>query len=90
MASWLAGHERLDELRGLVADHRELLSSWLARQHDMKVVRLAAELGDDAARRRLGRALSRLRVRADAGNEHAQRFLAESPDWLRYLAERPD
>ena len=64
----------------LVAAHRELLSGWLARQHGLREVRLAAELGDADARRRLQGWLSRLRERAAAGDEHAQQFLAENPD----------
>ncbi len=81
LAGWLAWHERLDELRELVAGHRELLAGWLARQHNMSVVRLAAELGDDAARQHVQRWLGRLRERAAAGDEHARQFLAENPDW---------
>ena len=53
----------------------------------MRVVRLAAELGDDEARRRLELGLARLRERAAAGNEYARRFFAEHPDWRQYLAE---
>ncbi len=56
----------------------------------MQVVRLAAELGDDAARRRLQVWLARLRERADAGDEHTRQFLAENPDWRQFLAERAD
>ena len=66
LAGWLAGHGRLDELRELVAAHRQLLASWLASQHDMKVVLLAADLGDDDARQRLARWLDRMRERAAA------------------------
>lgn len=77
LAGWLADHEQMDELRGLVAGYRELLSGWMARQCNMRVVRLAAELGDDGARRHLERWLSRLRHRAAAGDEYVQRFLAE-------------
>lgn len=87
LAGWLADHEQMDELRGLVAGYRELLSGWMARQWNMRVVRLAAELGDDGAQRRLERWLSRLRDRAAAGDECAQGFLAENPDWQRFLAE---
>ena len=90
LAEWLARHEDLEELRELVAGHRELLSGWLARHHDIKVTRLAAELGDDNARRRLQRWLSRLRERAAAGDEDALRFLAENPDWRQYRAEWAD
>lgn len=72
LAGWLADHEQMDELRVLVIDHWELLSSWLARQYNMRVVRLAAELGDDAAQRHLERWLSRLRERAAAGDGHAR------------------
>ena len=90
LAEWLAWHEHLDELRELVADHWELLAGWLVRQHNMKVVRLAAELGDDPARRRLERWLTRLRERAATGDEHARQFLAENPDWRQYLAEPTD
>ena len=80
LAGWLAGHEHLDELRELVADNRELLSGWLARQHGMKMVRLAAELGDDEAQHRLEVWLARLHERAEGGDEHARRLLAEWPD----------
>jgi len=68
LAEWLALHEHLDDLRELVVDHWELLASWLVRQHNMKVARLAAELGDDAARRRLEVWLARLHEQADAGD----------------------
>jgi hypothetical protein len=77
LARWLADHEQMDELRGLVTEHAELLSGWVARQDNMGVVRLAAELGDEGARRRLDRWLARVRERAAAGDQHAQRFLAE-------------
>lgn len=80
LAGWLADHKCLEELRELVVGQRQLLSSWLARQHDMKIVRLAADLGDDDARRRLARWLDRLRERAAAGDDHARQFLAEWPD----------
>jgi hypothetical protein len=79
LAGWLAGHQRLDELRALIVDHREPLARWLAGHHDMTVVRLAAELGDDDARRRLERWLARLRERASSGDEYARQFLAEQP-----------
>jgi hypothetical protein len=78
------------ELRRLVAGHGELLSSWVPRQGNMRVVRLAAELGDAGAQRHLERWLSRLRERAAAGDEYVQRFLAENPDWQQFLAERAD
>ena len=94
LAEWLAGHEHLDELRELVAGHWELLAGWLAgwlaRDHGMRVARLAADLGDEAARRRLQRWLARLRGRAEAGDEHAQGFLAENPDWRGFRAEWAD
>jgi len=93
LAQWLAGHEHWDELRDLVAGHWEPLAGWRARQHDINVRRLAAELGDDDARLSLERGLSRLRERATAGNEHARRSLAElarNPDWLQFLAGPPD
>ena len=93
LAEWLAWHERLDELRQLMADHWESLAGWRARQGHMNVRRLAAELGDDDARLSLERGLARLRERAAAGNEHARRSLAElagNPDWLPFLAGRPD
>jgi hypothetical protein len=79
LAGWLADHQCLKELRDLFVDHQELLSEWLAAQTDMRVVRLAADLGDDDARRRLDLSLARLRQRADSGNEHARDFLAK---WL--------
>jgi hypothetical protein len=77
-------------LRQLVAGQWDLLSGWLARQHGMTEARLAAELGDAKARRRLGMWLARLRERAGAGDEHAREFLAENPDWRDYRAERAD
>jgi hypothetical protein len=87
LAEWLSGREHLGELRALLVSHWELLAGWLARgAYPMRVVRLAAELGDDTARRRLQVWLSRLRERADAGDEHAQRFLAENPDWRQFRA----
>jgi hypothetical protein len=70
LAEWLSCHERLAELRALLAAQREKLAGWLARgAYPMSVVLLAAELGDDAARRRLLVWLSRLRDRADAGEQ---------------------
>ena len=90
LAEWLERHQHLEESRELVVDHRELLVGWLARQYDMRVVRLAAELGHDAARRRLQAWLARLRERAAAGDEHAQGFLAENPDWRQFRAEWAD
>jgi hypothetical protein len=63
LAWWLADREQMDELRGLVAEHAELLSGWVARQ--------------DGARRRLDRWRARVRERAAAGDQYAQRFLAE-------------
>jgi hypothetical protein len=93
LAEWLAWHERLDELRQLMVDHWELLAGWRARQHHMDVRRLAAELGDDDARLSLERGLARLRERAASGHEHARRSLdelARNPDWLPFLASRPD
>lgn len=90
LAGWLARHEHLDELHRLVVAHWDLLSSWLARQHGMTEARLAAELGDVKARRRLQLWLARLRERAAAGDEHAQGFLAENPDWRDFRAEWAD
>lgn len=90
LAGWLAGHGRLDELRDLVTSHWELLSGWLARQQGMREVRLAAELGDEQARRHLAGWLARLRERAAAGNEHALQFLAENPDWRQLVADPAD
>jgi hypothetical protein len=79
LAGWLADHGRLEELRELLVDQRQLLSNWLAGQHQMEIVRLAAELGDDDARQRLARSLARLRERADSGDDHARQLLAEWP-----------
>ena len=84
LAERLAGHQHLDELHELVAGHWELLAGWQARQHDMRVVCLAAELGDDEARRWLELGLARLHERAAAGDEHARQFFAENPDWRQY------
>jgi hypothetical protein len=90
LAEWLARHEQIDELRGLVVARWDLLSSWLARGHgSMRVVRLAAELGDDGARRNVEHWLSRMRQRAADGDQFALEFLAENPDWRQYLAEWP-
>jgi hypothetical protein len=88
LAEWLADHERLDELRELIVSHRELLAGWLTRDHGMRVARLQAELGDDQARRRLQRWLTRLRERAETGDEHAREFLAENPDWEQWPTDR--
>jgi hypothetical protein len=90
LAEWLARHEHLDELRELVVGHWELLAGWLARDHGMRVARLQADLGDGKARRRLQVWLARLHERAEAGDEHAQGFLAENPDWRQFRAEWAD
>jgi hypothetical protein len=90
LAGWLAAHECLDELRDLLMAHWELLAAWLSRQTGMRVVRLAAELGDEQAQRSLARWLTRLRDRAAAGNEHVRQFLADNPDWRQLLIEKPD
>jgi hypothetical protein len=52
-------------LRELIAGSWPELAAWIAGQHDMRVVQLAAELGDDDARRRLDRWLASLRARTD-------------------------
>ena len=83
LAGWLADQERLEELRDLLTDHRELLSSsWgsTGGQHQMEVLRLKADLGDDHSRQVLVRWLARVRERAQAGNEYAQRALGEWQD----------
>jgi len=80
LAGWLAGHEHLAELRELVIGQRELLAGWLARQGDLKLLRLAAELGDQDAQGRMERRLARLRERAAVGSEGARRELAEWGD----------
>jgi hypothetical protein len=72
LAGWLADQGCLDELRELMSDHRELLvSSWESTdgQHQMEVLRLRADLGDDHARQVLVRWLARVRQRTQAGNE---------------------
>jgi hypothetical protein len=79
LADWLAGHGHRDELRALMAGHQLLLGSWLAEQHDMRVIAVAADLGDEYARLRLDRWLVRLRERAAAGNEYAREELADWP-----------
>jgi hypothetical protein len=71
LAGWLADQGRLDELRELLTDHRELLtSSWESTdgQHQIEVLRLRADLGDDHARQILVRWLARVRLRTQAGN----------------------
>jgi len=77
LAGWLADHGRLDEVRELVVDQRPLLASWLAQRHEMELVRLSADLGDDDARRRLAHWLARLRERASRGDDHSRQVLAE-------------
>jgi hypothetical protein len=77
LAGWLADHGRLDEVRELVVDHRPLLASWLAQRHELELVRLSADQGDDDARRRLAHWLARLRERASEGDDHARQLLAE-------------
>jgi len=80
LAGWLAARDRLDELRVLVVEERELLAGWLARQPEVKLLRLAADLGDEEAERRLALWLDRMRERAAAGDEIARQILAEGPD----------
>ncbi len=83
LAGWLADQRRLDELRELLTDHRELLaSSWESThgRHQTEVLRLKADLGDDHARQILIHWLARMREQAQAGNEYAQRALAEWQD----------
>lgn len=87
LAGWLARQERSDELRALVIAHWELLAAWLAQQQGMTEVRLAAELGDEGARRRLRMWLGRLRERSAAGDESPQRFLDENPTWRDFRAD---
>ncbi len=80
LAGWLAEHGHLAELRELVIGQRQLLAGWLARQGQPRLVRLAAELGDQDARWRVERVLARLRERAAAGSENARQELAEWGD----------
>jgi hypothetical protein len=97
LAGWLADQGYLDELRELLTDHRELLtSSWESTdgQHQMEVLRLKADLGDDHARQILVRWLARARQRTQAGNEGRQvsrsprrRLLA--PGWQECLRCHP-
>ena len=79
LARWLAYRDRLEELRELAAA-RLLPLGWLAAQSDMKIVRLAADLGDDQARERLEWWLERMHERARGGDERARQLLAEWPD----------
>jgi hypothetical protein len=79
LARWLAYRDRLEELREL-AVQRLLPLGWLAAQSHMKIVRLAADLGDDQARERLEWWLGWMRERARGGDDHARRVLAEWPD----------
>jgi hypothetical protein len=78
LARWLAGREYRDELRELISGSWPKLACWVASQGDMRIVQLAAEAGDDDARQRLERWLARLRERAAAGQQVAQRILN---DW---------
>jgi hypothetical protein len=92
LAEWLTYRKHWGELRQLMNDHWELLAGWRARQYDMNVMRLAAELGDNDARLRLDEWLSRRRARA-AESESARRFLAEleeDPDWAPFLPLQAD
>lgn len=89
LAGWLADHGELGQLRELLGSGeggggvRPELAGWLARQHNLDVTRVAADAGDDDARRRLASYLARrgavdeLRQRAGSGDEHAARRLAE-------------
>ncbi len=73
LAGWLAEQGGLDELRELLADHRELLaSSWTPSygQHQMEVLRLRADLGDESARRTLDHWLARIKERAQGDPGH--------------------
>jgi len=91
LAEWLSCHEHLGELRALLVAHGELLAAWLARgAYGMRVARLAAELGDEAAQRRIRVWLAKLRERTAAGDEHGRGFLAENPDWRDFRAEWAD
>jgi hypothetical protein len=56
----------------------------------MRVARPQAELGDGKALRRLQMWLARLRERAATGEEFAQGFLADNPDWRDFRAEWAD
>jgi hypothetical protein len=81
LAGWLADHEQLEELRELLTDHQELLASnWGASQHQMTVLRLLADLGDDHTRQMLVRWLARMQQSAQSGSEHARQALAEWQD----------
>jgi len=81
LAGWLADHEQLEELRELLTDHQELLASnWGASQHQMTVLRLLADLGDDHTRQMLVRWLARMQQSAQSGSEHARQALAEWHD----------
>jgi hypothetical protein len=55
LVGWLAEHRHLAERRALLSEQPRLLSNSLARQDDMNVVRLAADLGDEDAFRWLER-----------------------------------
>ncbi|MBO0833050.1 MAG: hypothetical protein J2P28_24185 [Actinobacteria bacterium] len=90
LADWLDGYEEIDELRQLVVDHWDELAGWLSRPSSMRGTRLAAEFGDQAARRAIVRWLSRLRERAAARDVFAQQFLADNPDWRDYQPEWAD
>jgi hypothetical protein len=73
LAGWLAEQGCPDELRELLTGHRELLASdWAPTYglHQMEVLRLRADLGDDNARQVLARWLARMRERTQAGPEH--------------------
>jgi hypothetical protein len=78
LAGWLAARERYSDLRDLVAGNWPQLACWLDGQHDMRIVQIAAEVGDQSARTRLEHWLAMLRYRATSGNDAAREILA---DW---------
>ena len=73
LAGWLAERGGLGELRELLAEHPELLaSSWAPTygQHQLEVLRLRADLGDEDARRHLASWLTRMKERTQEDPEH--------------------
>jgi hypothetical protein len=100
----LAENDRAGELRERADsgdEHaRRQLASWLADRAStgeaIEVIRPLADAGDEAAELWLARWLAddghlgELRQRAATGDEFAQDFLAENPDWRDFRAEWAD
>jgi hypothetical protein len=63
--------------RAYLLAENDQADGWPAQRHEMELVRLSADLGDDHARRQLALWLARLRERASSGDDHARQVLAK-------------